>query len=501
MKAPSDKLFRLLKSMTKAEKRYFKLWVSKYKGNQSKRSIELFNAINKQAVYNEKELQKLLKTSNLKKNLKIHKTLLFKAVLGALRNQQVDKYDKIKLHEQLDHALLLRDKNLTDLAIEIVDNVIEKAQKNNYLEVEQEALLLKIELSDSNNNEHEKVFECKQDVLNRISKLSEGINSKVELLELQNKMTLFYNVSYQITTQGENVKRIQSFGEELINCAQKNKNKFNLRLKFALVDWFHYIKKHASEAEVLNEIECYFIQKPQKNPQQLVEYYTYLQRKICLLYQTKNYGSLIDLKVKFMQFEAENELSTFLQNKVKVSIIQIERELVLTGYRTTDNLEDLREKWFAQNLSSPAQRLDVLKMFMSYYLIIEKYNMVLDLYYNIDEKIFEEGTFYTGIICKYIMMVAHFELEDMNGLSYWVRHLKYILKKEKQYGVIAQLILNFFQKGVKPLDRDYTKLNAGFLRLMEEQDGCISDLFLIWLRAKIERKPILAYYRQHLAVM
>lgn len=498
MKSPSDKVFKLIKSMTKSEKRYFKLCISKYKGNRSKRSVELFDAINKQDVYDEKLLQQKLRTSALKKNLSTHKILLFNTILETLRGQHIEKYDKIKLHEKLDYALLLQDKNLLDIAIEIVDDVIVDCQEKKYYEVEQEALILKMEFLRFNDGERKKMLIFKQKIIDRSLGLSKKIKAKMKLLELQNEMNLFYNVSYQIATQREEVDKIKAFGQDLMDLQNNQTRADDLTLKFALIDWYHYTKNYVLEAKVLEEVNVYFKKHLEKNQALLVNYYAYLQRKICFFYQKRDYHGLKTLKSDFIAFKEKNDLSPFLQSMTRVSCIQIERELVLVGHSPAVNLESMREEWQAQIRFSMAQELDVLRMFMSYYLIIGDYERVLNLYHNTSEAVFEEGAFYTGLVCKYIVMVAEFELDNIHRLEYWVRHIKYVLKKENQYGVIAQLILNFFQKGTKPLAKDYERLRTKFLKLMEDQDGCISELFLIWITAKVERKAILTYYRQGL---
>lgn len=82
MKTPSDDLFLLIKSMSKTEKRYFKLYMDKNTFYDHKLYIKLFEAIDRQSVYNE-GLIKQEKTP-FQKNIKKVKWRLSRVILKCL---------------------------------------------------------------------------------------------------------------------------------------------------------------------------------------------------------------------------------------------------------------------------------------------------------------------------------------------------------------------------------------------------------------------------------
>jgi len=59
-KTPSSKLFRLIKSLTGSEKRYFKLYISEGRSEKSNKYTQLFDAIDAQKVYDDEALQELI---------------------------------------------------------------------------------------------------------------------------------------------------------------------------------------------------------------------------------------------------------------------------------------------------------------------------------------------------------------------------------------------------------------------------------------------------------
>lgn len=107
----NDHLFKLIKSLTKSEKRNFKLYVNRIGGGENTKFLTLFDAIEKQKVYNEEDILKKNKEikatqlSNLKANL--NKNLLVSLRLMA---QQTDV--DIMLRQQLDFSKILYNKAL-----------------------------------------------------------------------------------------------------------------------------------------------------------------------------------------------------------------------------------------------------------------------------------------------------------------------------------------------------------------------------------------------------
>ena len=71
-KTSSDKVFQLIRSLSKAEKRYFKVYTSKQAGDKNNHQL-LFDAIDKQKEYDETALKKSLKNPTLVRSLPIAK--------------------------------------------------------------------------------------------------------------------------------------------------------------------------------------------------------------------------------------------------------------------------------------------------------------------------------------------------------------------------------------------------------------------------------------------
>ena len=81
---PSNELFELIKSLTKSEKRFFKLQSSLQSGD--KNYIRLFDTIDKMSEYDEEEVKSAFKGEKFIKHLPSEKNHLYKVILKALRS-------------------------------------------------------------------------------------------------------------------------------------------------------------------------------------------------------------------------------------------------------------------------------------------------------------------------------------------------------------------------------------------------------------------------------
>lgn len=132
-----DPLFILVKSLSKSEKRQFKLYVGRLGVNSDAKFLALFNLLDKSKVYDEKQIldHKIVTKSQLS-NLKAH---LYKQILISLRLNPVNQNIRVQLREQLDFATILYQKGLYKQSLKILDKAkslaIEQQEKNIAFEI------------------------------------------------------------------------------------------------------------------------------------------------------------------------------------------------------------------------------------------------------------------------------------------------------------------------------------------------------------------------------
>lgn len=122
-----DILFQLIKSLEKAEKRHFKLYIKRSSANEDLKIIRLFDALDKLDSYDEKSLLKKLPGTE-KRQLYNLKTHLYRQILASLRLlKSADSID-LQLNEQFDYAHILYKKGLFHQSLKILERARETAK-------------------------------------------------------------------------------------------------------------------------------------------------------------------------------------------------------------------------------------------------------------------------------------------------------------------------------------------------------------------------------------
>jgi hypothetical protein len=123
----TDILFQLIKSLEKAEKRHFKLYIKRSSSREDLKIVKLFDAIDKGKDYDEKIILKKLEGIEKPQlaNLKAH---LYKELLASLRLLKSTDSIDLQLHEQLDYARILYNKGLYLQSLKILERVKDLAK-------------------------------------------------------------------------------------------------------------------------------------------------------------------------------------------------------------------------------------------------------------------------------------------------------------------------------------------------------------------------------------
>lgn len=119
-KQQTDHLIQLIQTLTKSEKRHFRLLVKRNQSSEDLLFLQLFNLLDKQKSYDEQLI--LRKISGIKKrqlsNLKAH---LYRQLLLSLRLQYRAQNVDIEIRERIDYARILYNKGLYRSSLEILD--------------------------------------------------------------------------------------------------------------------------------------------------------------------------------------------------------------------------------------------------------------------------------------------------------------------------------------------------------------------------------------------
>lgn len=161
-----DPLFVLVKSLSKSEKRQFKVYVGRLGVNTDSKFLALFNHLDKSETLDEELIvaKGIVKKQQLS-NLKAH---LYKQILISLRLSPLHQNIRSQIREQLDFATILYHKGLYKQSLKILDKAKTLAKENEENNIAYEIVEL------------EKVIETQY--------ITRSINSRADELTIEAKM-------------------------------------------------------------------------------------------------------------------------------------------------------------------------------------------------------------------------------------------------------------------------------------------------------------------------
>lgn len=125
---PSTELFKLVKSLTKSEKRFFKLSSSLQSGE--KNYLKIFDFIEKQATYDEGQLKKEFEDETFIKHLPSEKNHLYKLILKSLRSYYSEQSISSTLTQEIKNVEILYNKALYKECEKFVSRAKEIAKRH-----------------------------------------------------------------------------------------------------------------------------------------------------------------------------------------------------------------------------------------------------------------------------------------------------------------------------------------------------------------------------------
>ena len=189
--AQSDAVFSLIKSLSKAEKRNFKLYVKRLQSNQDVKFLQLFDTMDRMIKLDEVVLKKKMSalTSSQLSNLKRH---LYTQILKSLRMIAVEKNVSIKVREQVDFAQILYSKGLYMESLKLLERVRLTAEKSRQEFQHMEILELQKRVEERHITRSRTVKNKMEDLIQDSTDQISVLDTEVKLTNLKIKMHGLY---------------------------------------------------------------------------------------------------------------------------------------------------------------------------------------------------------------------------------------------------------------------------------------------------------------------
>lgn len=502
----NDPLYLLIKSLSKSEKRNFKLYVNRLQSNEDSKFLVLFDILDKQQEYSEEKI--FQKTNDISKtqlsNVKAH---LYRQILQSLRlnasNQDLDIY----LREQIDYARLLYNKGLYNQSLKLLDKA-----KTTAFEYEKNALLLEI-------YDFEKHIES-QYITRSMDTTAEVITKNANALnKVLNGTNTFSNLGLRL------------YGLYLKTSHIRNEK------DFLFVNEFFKSNLPAYHIEELSFFEKLYLF-------QSYVWYNYIIQDFLTCY--KYASKWVDL------FEENKHLIPVYADLYLKGLHNLMAALFFVNHKikfneTLDKLGKLGQEEFIINNENNTvllfQYLSINKInyhFMNgdfsggLYLVheieegLERFvkkidnNRILNFYYKIGCLYFGSGDNPNAIkylnkvinhpaqirgdihsFSRILKLIAHYEMGDTEMVEYQVKSVYRFLYKLEELNQVQQYIIGFLRK-VPSMDnrnvkQEFIRLRTNLIKLQQDPYEKRAFLYLdiiSWLTCKIENRSIQEVMRE-----
>lgn len=495
-----DFLFVLIKSLSKSEKRQFKIFASRLETSSNTKFIELFNILDKSETYDEKLI---LKSGSIKKvQLSNLKSYLYKQILVSIRLNIPSQNIRYQLREQIDFAVILYNKGLYKQSLKILDKTKQQALENDekymaYEIVEFEKLIESQYITRSiQGRADELVVQAKE--LN----YRNTISSKLSNLSLQ-----LYGIMLKTgyVKSDEEYKYIDDYFNKHI--AKLDESKFGFREKYWFYNanlWRSFLVQDflASYKFAYKWVKLFYDNQNMiyLNPVFFLKGNHYFLESLYMLKYTSNFKKyllLLEETIEDPKFPVNDNIASlsFLyvyNNKLNLHIL--EGTFAESEYLIPEILEKI--KLHSEHLDEHHEMLFFYKI-ASIYFGNEKYNECINY---LDKIINNKNlSMREDLMCfaRLLSLIAHYEL----GKDYYLEnHLKntykFLLKMNDLHEVQKEIIKflrnlnNFYPADIK---KEFKKMHARFVELEKNTYEKRAFLYLdiiSWLESKIENRKI-----------
>tara|TARA_R100000908_G_scaffold65426_1_gene56313 strand:- start:39467 stop:41008 length:1542 start_codon:yes stop_codon:yes gene_type:complete len=503
---PNDHVYQLIKSLTKAEKRAFKIYATRNSSPDAK-FIKLFDAMDKASDYDEEQIINSIKGVKKRQfsNLKAH---LYKQVLTSLRLTNINHNVDIYLREQIDHARILYNKGLYKQSLRLLDKAKSLAHQNHRHSLEYEILTF------------ERIIESQyitRSLQNRADELIGQAEEKIETLSNYNKLSNLSLRLYGIYIKAghvrderdyENISRY--FKKELEDISRKNLGFFEQLYLYVSYAWYSLI---VQDFLLQYRYAQKWVDLFHDNPDMLeLEPIWYLKGQHVLLealFILGHYSKHEEVKQNLQDFlndpptRSNENLETLGFMYLYTSKIN-SHFIAGTFTEGTEMVPELNRK-----LDKYSQQVDSHRILVFYYKIaclyfgagdnektIEYLNKIINYH---DQKLRED----LHCFARILNLIAHYEMGNQILVEYQIRSVYRFLSKMNDLNLVQQEILKFLQDLGKSngstLKEKFKKLRVRLLEINEMPYQKRPFLYLdivSWLEAKIHDKPVQQVIRE-----
>lgn len=507
-KIKSDHLFRLIKTLSKGEKRFFKLYVSRLNDSENKKFIILFNAIDKQKVYDEDLILSKEKTLNPKQfsNLKAH---LYYQLLKCLKLCNSNNLDTINIIEFLDYARILYSKCLYKECIKMIDKVKKMAVDNDY-----SVLLLEI-------LELEKLVIPKTLNAGNERRVNQLITETVKVAESIKNINIFSNLSLKLNSyyvqtgfikNKADLEKITYFFSSSLPIYKESKLSFQEKLYLynSFIGYYFFIQDFKQAYIYADKLVKLFDVQPEMKKHKLEMYIKALNNLLVAQHKLYKYNEFVSTQKQLVAIKRDKGL--VLTENINLSLFK------------TIYFHEINRHFMSGEFKSGTRMVAALESEINKFISKLDKHSVLLFYYKISCLYFGSNNFKIALkwlnkilnereiqlredlysFSRILSLICHFELEHSDLVESNIKSTYRYFIKKGDLTVYQTHILDFLKRILT--DSSGKSLRKGLIQLKNEMEQLEKNRFekrafiyfdmISWLESKLERRSVQEVIRE-----
>ena len=511
----TDALFILLKSLERAEKRNFKLYVTRNTASTDLKIIQLFDALDKMKEYDEEEL--LRKNESIQKqqlsNLKAH---LYDQILASLRILKQHENIDLQIHEQLDHAKILYNKGLYLQSLRLLEKIKTLTKQNNQVTYLLQVLFLEKKIESLH------ITRSMQDRAKQLSEELDEVNQRLYLIAKASNLSLQlygWYIQHGHARNDEDRAILDAMMQDPVLEEIKSASGFYEKMyRYQCKCWYGFINQdfllHYRYSQ--KWVDLYESNENMKMIE-AAQYIKALHNLISAHFDLRNVQKFKDTIALLEQFSQEpivlNNKNNQIQCFVYLYIAKINQHFLEGSFSEgLDMIPTMEEQ-----LKEIEPFIDSHRVLVFYYKIaclyfgagepakaIDYLNKIINWKLNLRDDL--------QCYARLLHLIAHFELGNMEVVNYLSKSVYRFMGKMDNLSTVEEVLFNFLKKSIQKYGRagvagmNKEALKQAFEELLIllrplEQNKLESRAFMYldiisWLESHIQEKEVQTIIRE-----
>ncbi len=514
-KQKNDALFVLVKSLTKAEKRHFKMAHPPTEKGKSALFMQLFDVLDKAKDYDEQKIIKQI-TELKKQQLSNLKVNLYNHILESLRWLSRQKDIHLQIRQSVDYSRVLYNKGLYQQSLKLLGKA--KALATTHQEIELKVQIVEFEkliegrhITRSIENRAELLSEESQICLNQLTNLSHLSNLALSLYGMYLKTGHARNekeatmIKTMFKNKLDNLKLQQVGLDGSNNSSTLSADTFYEKVYlYQAYSWYAYILQdfilyYRYSQKWVDLFDAF----PKQKSSDPAVYLKAVNNLLTAHFFNRNYKKFGEAEQQLESFWAKHKRQ-FSQNTDTLAFVSTYTAKINKHFLNGTFTEGLAlVPKFNRQLKKHELHIDQHRILVFYYKIACLYfgsgeNKLAIQYLNkiINLKI---GNLRADIQCfaRILHLIAHYELKHYDLMEYLIPSVYRFLNKNKEISPVIAEMLKFLKKfnylGIRGLRQAFIDLKERLEKVAENPYERRFFLYLdviSWLESKIDHRPV-----------